>query len=335
MTTINSIASVKTLSALDIMDVAADCILAVGDMMRDLRRANLNPTSEVWGMLTALQTRFIGMKEGDAQPADDKTDAQTFTVAYTPEGKMPTPTTFEKKVDDTPVTNDITQRRNDFLVDITAKRNDFLVELASRKNMSRNGRKVKGTFEPGAKQFIGGDDYATVLDSLVHDGMIEEFKIGRGTFYRLPVKETVKVDPAPTLPEAAASADEVPDAFDNGAPAPVEPTTTTNDSNDDIPASFGDDLSEKVAAANDDVKREFVNALVDIVKADKTAKKTRKSKNAPKSDAPTAPPADTAKPSEDTIGAAFLILGKRVSALDTVKAKKAVKLMAELRGLLS
>jgi hypothetical protein len=217
---------------------------------------------------------------------------------------------------------------------ITQRRNEFMVELASRKNMSRNGRKVKGTFEPGAKQFIG-DDYSTVLGSLVHDGLIVEFKVGRGTFYRLPVKETVKVDPAPTLPEAAASADEVPDAFDNGAPAPVEPTTTTNDSNDDIPASFGDDLSEKVAAANDDVKREFVNALVDIVKADKTAKKTRKSKNAPKSDAPTAPPADTAKPSEDTIGAAFLILGKRVSALDTVKAKKAVKLMAELRGLLS
>jgi hypothetical protein len=282
MTTINSIASTKALSALNIMDVASDCILAVGDMMRDLRRANLNPTSEIWGMLSALQTRFIGMKESDAQPADDKADAPTFTVAYTPEGKVPTAPTFGNKVDDAPMANGITQRRN-----------EFMVELASRKNMSRNGRKVKGTFEPGAKQFIGGDDYATVLDSLVHDGLIVEFKVGRGTFYRMPEKVTVDVQPAPLPPvEVTASTDEIPAGFGEEAPAPT-PTP-------EAPP----------------VKKE---------------RKPRKQKTT-KDDAP---PANENGPSADAIGAAFLILGKKVSALDTVKAKKAVKLMAELRGLLS
>jgi hypothetical protein len=317
MTTINSVASTKSLSALDIMDVAGDCILAVGDMMRDLRRANLNPTSEVWGMLSALQTRFIGMKADDARPADDKGEVQTYAVAYTPEGKdSQAVATFEKKVDDAPPTNDITQRRN-----------DFLVELASRKRMSRNGRKVKGTFEPGAKQFIGGDDFATVLDSLVHDGMIEEFKIGRGTFYRLPVKETVPVIPAPaapTVPAPVASADEIPEAFDNGEPAaePIAPPA------DDKPvkakktrkskAAPKQEETSPIANASDDDKREFVAAIIDMAKQKGMV-----------------PTPDNTAPSADAIGAAFLILGKRVSALDTVKAKKAVKLIAELRGLLS
>jgi hypothetical protein len=317
MTTINSVASMKALSALDIMDVAGDCILAVGDMMRDLRRANLNPTSEVWGMLDALQRRFIGMKEGDAPPADDKADAQTYTVAYTPEGKdSQAVATFEKKVDEPVASNDITQRRN-----------DFLVELASRKNMSRNGRKVKWTFEPGAKQFIGGDDYATVLDSLVHDGLIVEFKVGRGTFYRLPVKETVPVIPAPaapTVPAPVASADEIPEAFDNGEPAaePIAPPA------DDKPvkakktrkskAAPKQEETSPIANASDDDKREFVAAIIDMAKQKGMV-----------------PTPDNTAPSADAIGAAFLILGKRVSALDTVKAKKAVKLIAELRGLLS
>jgi hypothetical protein len=272
MTTINSVASMKALSALDIMDVAGDCILAVGDMMRDLRRANLNPTSEVWGMLEALQRRFIGMKEGDAPPADDKADAQTYTVAYTPEGKdSQAVATFEKKVDEPVASNDITQRRN-----------DFLVELASRKNMSRNGRKVKGTFEPGAKQFIGGDDYATVLDSLVHDGLIVEFKVGRGTFYRLPVKETVPVIPAPAAPTV---------------PAPVIVAvlaTTTNDSGEEIPAGFdnGDTVEPAAPPADDKPVK---------------AKRTRNPKIAPKQEdnTPTATFANKAKPNASPHGASL------------------------------
>jgi hypothetical protein len=292
----------------DLLDFAAD---SIGHAIRDITDVGIPKDHPTVKELIRVADLVCALTE-----ADTRVDAPTFTVAYTPEGKDVQPiATFEKKVNEPVASNDITMRRN-----------DFLVELASRKNMSRNGRKVKGTFEPGAKQFIG-DDYATVLDSLVHDGMIEEFKIGRGTFYRLPVKETVPVIPAPaapTVPAPVASADEIPEAFDNGEPAaePIAPPA------DDKPvkakktrkskAAPKQEETSPIANASDDDKREFVAAIIDMAKQKGMV-----------------PTPDNTAPSADAIGAAFLILGKRVSALDTVKAKKAVKLIAELRGLLS
>jgi hypothetical protein len=291
MTTVRSIASARGMSTLDINAVADDACVALGTIVRDLNRARCNPTHPVFGAIDALVALFGNMTANDVQP-EDKADAPTFTVAYTPDGKdtpIAPPTTFGNKVDDAPPANDI-----------TARRNDFLVELASRKRMTKKE----------ARAFIG-DGGKDILAGLVGDGSILETARGRSAGYRLPEKTTTTVNPAPTLPEAAPvivaaltaptsdNGDEIPAGFDNGEPTtePTEPTSPPAD--------------------------------------DKTAKpKTRKPKSAPKSDTPTAPPVENG-PSADAVGAAFLILGKRVSALDTVKAKKAVKLMAELRGLLS
>jgi hypothetical protein len=259
---------------------------------------------------------------------------QTYAVAYTPEGKDSQPiATFEKKVDDTPVN------------DITARRNDFMIELASKKRMTKKE----------ARSFIG-DGAKDILAGLVGDGSILEVARGRSAGYSLPEKTTTTVNPAPippavivaTLTAPVASSEDIPAGFDNGEPTtePTEPTAPPADDKpakktrkprkskkaaptdverldreikrDAILARAAKGETSPIANASDDDKREFINAIVDMAKQKGMV-----------------PTPDNTAPSADAIGAAFLTLGKRVSVLDTVKAKKAVKLMAELRGLLS
>jgi hypothetical protein len=278
----------------DLLDFAAD---SIGHAIRDITDAGIPKDHPTVKELIRVADLVCALTE-----ADTRVDVPTFTVAYTPEGKTPAAPTFEKKVNEPVASNDITQRRN-----------DFLMELASRKRMTKKE----------ARTFIG-DGAKDILAGLVGDGSILETARGRSEGYRLPEKTTTVVDPAPTMPEVAASADEIPAGFDNGEttteptapPADDKPTPKTRKPRKDKAAPK--DETSPIANASDDDKREFINAIVDMAKQ--------------KGITPT--PDDT-KPSEDAIGAAFLLLGKRVSALDTVKAKKAVKLMAELRGLLS
>jgi hypothetical protein len=311
MTTVRSIASARGMSTLDINAVADDACVALGTIVRDLNRARCNPTHPVFGAIDALVALFGNMTANDVQP-EDKADAPTFTVAYTPDGKdtpIAPPTTFGNKVDDAPPANDI-----------TARRNDFLVELASRKRMTKKE----------ARAFIG-DGGKDILAGLVGDGSILETARGRSAGYRMPEKTTTIVDPAPTMPVPAPvivatltaptsdSAEEVPAGFDNAdpAPAPADDKATPAPKKPRKPKSAPKDESP-ITNASDDDKREFVTAIIDMAKQKGIT-----------------PTKDDTKPSADAIGAAFLILGKRVSSLDTVKAKKAVKLMTELRGLLS
>jgi hypothetical protein len=264
----------------ELLDFAAD---SIGHAIRDITDAGIPKDHPTVKELIRVADLVCALTE-----ADTRADAPTFTVAYTPEGKTSPAPTFGNKVDDTPPANDITQRRN-----------DFMVELASHKRMTKKE----------ARTYIG-DGAKDILAGLVGDGSILETARGRSAGYRLPEKTTTIVDPAPIVP----------------APVIVTTLTATVASSEDIPAGFdnGEPTPEPTAPPADDKP----------VKA----KRTRKPKSAPKKDTtttPTAPPADTAKPSEDAIGEAFLILGKRVSALDTVKAKRAAKLMAQLRGLLS